>query len=165
MQLGLFWYVMNLSTIIYDYISETGFIFLKGGVSVTEFERLLEESMTAVERYVKYKIAVSADAEDVLQDVFLTAYQGFDGLRHKDSFKVWIVGIARNKCFDYYRKKAKRAEISIDVIPESALTVGNRRYCGENTQTNAEHHNATQKNNHEQYFFSVLVSNRVRNMY
>ncbi len=91
-----------------------------------EFEKLLAENLTAVERYVKFKISNHADAEDVLQDILVTAYENYAKLKNKDSFKAWLVGIARNKCLDYYRKRAKRAEISLDLLPEWALTVGNR---------------------------------------
>lgn len=93
---------------------------------MTGFEELLGESINAVERFVKFKISNYADAEDVLQDVLITAYQSFDRLESKASFKPWIIGIARNKCADYYRKKAKQTEISIELLSESALTVGNR---------------------------------------
>ncbi|HAR70061.1 MAG TPA: hypothetical protein DCR91_02545 [Eubacterium sp.] len=32
-------------------------------------------------------------------------------MKNKDSFKAWIISIARNKCNDYFRKKATQYEI------------------------------------------------------
>lgn len=90
----------------------------------TEFERLLRENRNAVERYVKFKIPVS-EAEDVLQEVYLAAYLGFERLENRDSFKAWIVGIARNKCRDRYREMARELElVDIESVPEEKLSIG-----------------------------------------
>jgi len=89
---------------------------------VDEFETLLEAERIAVERFVRYRMHSKADADDVLQEVFLTAYQKFSGLKNKDSFKAWIISIARNKCNDYFRKKAAQYEIPIDELMEKDLS-------------------------------------------
>ena len=71
----------------------------------SEFERLLSAERISIERYVRYRISSRADAEDVLQEVYLTAYQRFSQLKSKESFKPWLISIARNKCNDYFRSK------------------------------------------------------------
>ena len=38
-----------------------------------DFEKLLEAERVSVERFVRYRMNVKADADDVLQEVFLTA--------------------------------------------------------------------------------------------
>ena len=58
------------------------------------------------------------------QEVFLAACQKFAQLKNKDFFKAWIISIARNKCNDYFRKKATQYEIPIDEITESELSDG-----------------------------------------
>lgn len=70
-----------------------------------EFESLLEAERLSVERFVRFRLNFRADADDVLQDVYLTAYRRFALLKNKESFKAWIISIARNKCNDYFRKK------------------------------------------------------------
>ncbi len=62
----------------------------------SEFERLLRENKNAVERFVRFRISDLSDAEDVLQEVYLAAYLGFEKLENQDNFKAWIIGIARN---------------------------------------------------------------------
>jgi len=79
-----------------------------------DFEALLEPVRPAVERYVHFRISVRADAEDVLQEVYLTAYQKFPQLNNPDSFRPWVMSIARNKCNDHYRTRAAHPEISLD---------------------------------------------------
>ena len=88
---------------------------------MTEFEKLLCENNIAVERFVKFKISNYADAEDILQDIYVAAYQGFDALKTKQSFKAWILSIARQKCNDYFRQKAKQFEIPIDALCENEI--------------------------------------------
>lgn len=104
------------------YISETGFKINKGGGDdMTEFEKLLTENKTCVERFVNFTLPTREDAEDVLQEVYLTAFQKFDTLIERTSFKPWIVSIARNKCNDFYRRRGKQQEIPLDEVPENQL--------------------------------------------
>lgn len=87
-----------------------------------EFEKMLEAERVSVERFVRFRLNSKADADDVLQEVYLAAYQKFSQLKNKESFKAWIISIARNKCNDYFRKKATQYDIPIDEITESELS-------------------------------------------
>ena len=89
-----------------------------------EFEILLEAASVAVERFVRFRISSKADADDILQEVYLTAYQKFPQLKNKDAFKAWIISIARNKCNDYFREMATRYEIPTDELMERKLSDG-----------------------------------------
>ena len=88
------------------------------------FEELLARHRGAVERYVRFRLSSRADAEDVLQEVYLAAYQKFAFLRDENSFKPWLVTIARNKCSDYFRARARREEIPLEEAPQGALAYG-----------------------------------------
>ena len=88
------------------------------------FEQLLESEHKPVERFVRFHISTKADADDVLQEVYITAYQKFQQLKNRDSFKAWIISIARNKCNDYFRKKASQFEIPIEDLKEQELSYG-----------------------------------------
>lgn len=83
---------------------------------MNEFETLLAENRGAVERYVRYRISASADADDVLQETYISAFRRFDRLRSKGSFKAWLIGIAKNKCIDYYRMR--RDDVPLEELPE-----------------------------------------------
>lgn len=95
---------------------------------MTEFEILLNECKNAVERFVWFKLSSKADADDILQETYLTAFQKFDTLADKSHFKAWIISIARNKCNDYYRRKAKSVDVSIDELTEQPLTASRYGY-------------------------------------
>lgn len=89
-----------------------------------EFEKLLAEVSSGVERCVRYRLPSQADADDVLQEVYLSAYRNFAGLKNKAAFKPWIISIARNKCNDYFRTKAAQMEISIEELSQQELSAG-----------------------------------------
>ena len=89
-----------------------------------EFEKLLAEVSSGVERFVRYRLPSQTDADDVLQEVYLSAYRNFAGLKNKAAFKPWIISIARNKCNDYFRAKAAQMEISIEELSQQELSAG-----------------------------------------
>lgn len=88
------------------------------------FESLLTEHRPAVERFVKFKLPREADADDVIQEVFVTAYRRFDQLKDPEAFKAWILAIARNRCSDWYQQRAKQPEVPLDSVPERILSHG-----------------------------------------
>lgn len=97
------------------------------------FEELLDGHRRSVERFVRFRFVEKADADDILQEVYLTAYQKFGQLKDKESFKAWIISIARNKCNDYFRKKAAQYEIPIDALTEKELSDGRHGVSVDNT--------------------------------
>lgn len=93
------------------------------------FEELLQSCRRAVERFVLFRISDRADADDVLQEVYLTAYRKLGSLKNEAAFKPWLLAIARNKCTDYFREKARRLEIPLDSIAETELACGRQGLC------------------------------------
>ena len=87
-----------------------------------EFEKLLNAERVFVERFVRFRISPKADADDVLQEVYLAACQKFPQLKNRESFKAWMISIARNKCNDYFRKKAAQYGIPLDEITDRELS-------------------------------------------
>ena len=88
-----------------------------------EFEVLLAASKTPVERWLKAHIGNRADAEDVMQETYLAAFQGFSRLQNKASFLPWILSIARRKCADWYRVQAKNQMVLMDNLPDQVEPV------------------------------------------
>lgn len=86
---------------------------------MSEFEKLVVACRGSVERYVRYKISSKPDSDDILQEVWLAAYMQFDKLKDKNRFRAWVIGIARNKVNDYYRRL--HDDVSIDSLPETEL--------------------------------------------
>ena len=91
---------------------------------MADFEKLLAQARKSVELFVKYKISSAEEAQDILQETYLTAWQKFGQLKNEDAFKPWIISIARNKCNDYFRNKAAVLEIPLEEAPELTMDDG-----------------------------------------
>ncbi|MET8145088.1 sigma-70 family RNA polymerase sigma factor [Sphaerisporangium sp. NPDC005288] len=55
------------------------------------------------------------DAEDVLQDVLLSAWRGLDGFDGRASLRTWLYRIATNRCLDALRSAARRPAKEWDI--------------------------------------------------
>ena len=62
----------------------------------------------------------SHDAEEVVQDTFLSAYRGLTQLEDASKFKSWLAEIARNRARNWLRKQ-RGDTISIDEVGEHLL--------------------------------------------
>jgi RNA polymerase sigma factor (sigma-70 family) len=58
-------------------------------------------------------LASSHAAEDVTQDVFLSAYRRIDSFRG-GVFRAWLLRIAANACTDELRRRKRRPQVSLD---------------------------------------------------
>jgi RNA polymerase sigma-70 factor (ECF subfamily) len=80
---------------------------------------ILPRYADAVKRYVHSRLAPRADrADDVVQDVFLAAWENLGAYRGNASLKTWLLGIARNKVSDYYRACLREPE-ALEVVQEN----------------------------------------------
>lgn len=82
-----------------------------------DFETLLQANRLPVERYVKFHVA-GPDAEDILQETYLAAYEAFPRLKDEAAFRPWLLSIARNKWRDWYRRKARCPETPVEELPD-----------------------------------------------
>jgi RNA polymerase sigma factor (sigma-70 family) len=70
------------------------------------FEALVMPHLDAAYRFARWLSLSPADADDVVQEAFLRAFRGFDGLRSAD-VKVWLFAIVKN-CHATARKQQQR---------------------------------------------------------
>ena len=61
--------------------------------------------------YVRSRLAPRYEqVDDLVQDVFLIAWQSLSQYRGTGSLQAWVTGIARHKVEDYYRERLRRPE-------------------------------------------------------
>src|SRR6266403_217294 len=73
---------------------------------------MLSRYVRAVKSYVHSRLAPRADhADDVVQDVFLAAWENLRAYRGNSSLQSWLMGIARNKVKDYYRARLREPDL------------------------------------------------------
>lgn len=74
-----------------------------------KLESLWDEHYEEIQKFVRRRTKSDADAEDIVQNVFIKAYQGMSLLKEEDKSRAWLFQIARNCIVDHYRK-ARRTE-------------------------------------------------------
>jgi RNA polymerase sigma-70 factor, ECF subfamily len=74
----------------------------------------------AVHGYLVRRLMPKRDlVEDLFQQVFLEAWQGLESFRGRSAVKTWLLGIARHKVQDHYRRRLREFQFDEDA-PEPA---------------------------------------------
>jgi RNA polymerase sigma-70 factor, ECF subfamily len=78
----------------------------------------------------------TADADDLLQEIFLTAHRKLESFRGESSLGTWLYRLAMNQCLDYLRSRAARAGQVTDTIEDDpTLADAGSRGLAEQTVT------------------------------
>jgi RNA polymerase sigma-70 factor (ECF subfamily) len=77
-----------------------------------------------------------ADAEDLLQDIFLSAHRKLDSFRGDAALGTWLYRLAVNHCLDYLRSRAARTnQLTSGLDEEFGLDDAGSRRLAEQTLT------------------------------
>ena len=79
------------------------------------FEELYRRHHPGVGRFVRSRVRDAGRAEDVAQDVFVSALRRLRETDAEIAFRPWIYEIARNASIDLYRRTSRTEEVSIDI--------------------------------------------------
>jgi RNA polymerase sigma-70 factor, ECF subfamily len=99
---------------------------------VEAFGALVERHRRAVFRAALAAVRSAAEADEVAQDAFVTAFQKLDGFRGEASFKTWILAIAWRKAID--RRKSVTRWMQRMVTPAHDDDPIERLAAGDRTQ-------------------------------
>lgn len=72
------------------------------------FEELFERYRTLVFRFAYQMVPRRDDAEDIVQEAFVRAYQNLDKYRDEAKFTTWLLRIVTNLCTDQARMSTRR---------------------------------------------------------
>lgn len=82
----------------------------------------VERYSDIVYSYVRRRVMPHAETvEDLVQEVFLAAWHSLANFRGEASLRNWLLGIARHKIEDYYRKRLREPEVPDEIdeaLPE-----------------------------------------------
>ena len=71
----------------------------------------VERYADPIHGYLRHRLLPRTDlADDLLQEVFLAAWRSLKDFRGRSSLKIWLLGIARHKVEDHYRKRLREPE-------------------------------------------------------
>src|SRR5690242_6312434 len=78
------------------------------------FEALYERYHRRIQAYVFGMVKDHQRAEDVTQEVFVSALRRMRATERPIAFKPWIYEIAKNACIDQFRRSKRAEEVSFD---------------------------------------------------
>lgn len=89
---------------------------MPGGAGELDFAAFYNEFLPQVYRYVRYRVADTATAEDLTATIFEKALRGWGKRRNPDSVAAWIFRIARNAVTSHYRRRGRRLEVPLGCV-------------------------------------------------
>src|SRR6266516_2374551 len=81
---------------------------------ISAFEQLVKRYDRNVFRIAQHITQNREDAEDVVQDAFLKAYQNLESFQEQSKFYTWLVRIAVNEALMRLRKRRPERTVSLD---------------------------------------------------
>jgi len=86
------------------------------------FGLLYDHYLPKIFRFILFKVTNRAEAEDLVHEVFLSAWQNIHRYRYEGyPFSSWLYQIARNSVIDYYRTSKKN--LNIENIDEEIIKI------------------------------------------
>jgi RNA polymerase sigma factor (sigma-70 family) len=111
------------------------------GVAVQSYQDKVQQLTDVIVRYLARfrRIALRllgniADAEDAVQDAFVSAFAHLDQFRGQATMSTWLTSIVINAARMKLRQRSRQAQISLDETTESR-TFCSQRCCQSTNQT------------------------------
>lgn len=83
------------------------------------YTALRDRYLDRVFSYVRRRVLAHEDAEDITCEVFVAAIRSLARYRGDAGLFVWLVGIARRKLADHYRRAGRRENLAAAQAPEA----------------------------------------------
>jgi RNA polymerase sigma factor (sigma-70 family) len=104
-------------TIVRDYLVQGKFTLAMGV--------LIQHYQDAIVSYCRCHLLDQEMAQEVAQEIFLTAFEGMPDFRGHSSIKTWLYGIALKKCMEVGRNRQRREAL----VRNHQDTIGARVHC------------------------------------
>lgn len=82
------------------------------------FEDIYRQYSTRLYNLAFRMVGNAADADDLLQEMFLTAYRKLDTFRGDSALGTWLYRLGMNVCLDRLRSKAARQDQATDMLDD-----------------------------------------------
>jgi RNA polymerase sigma-70 factor (ECF subfamily) len=90
------------------------------------FEKLIKRHTAMIFRIAMHITGSREDAEDVVQDAFLKAFQNLQRFEERSRFSTWLTRIAVNEALTKLRRSRRGQTISIDDEGDDSMSLGDR---------------------------------------
>ena len=100
------------------------------------FSMIVKAYSECLYRKIRYIVLVHEDADDVLQNTFLKAWNNIGSFRSKSKLLTWLYSIAINESLDYLRKNKSRilSNVSKDEKSVANLLIADSFFDGSKAQ-------------------------------
>ena len=88
---------------------------------VPAFEELYRQHSTRLFNLAWRMCGTRADAEDLLQEIFLLAYRKLPEFRGDSAVGTWLYRLAMNRCLDHLKNRQTRASGATTTIDEETM--------------------------------------------
>ncbi|MGI8414400.1 MAG: RNA polymerase sigma factor [Solirubrobacteraceae bacterium] len=78
------------------------------------FEELYSRYATRIGAYIFATVGDHGRAEDIAQEVFISALRRLRATEHPIAFRPWLYEIAKNACIDEFRRTRRTQQVSLD---------------------------------------------------
>lgn len=97
-----------------------------------EFDRVWARTAGKMRGYMFCACGSWADADDLVQDCYLRALQGWGQFDGRGSRKSWLFGIARRTCADWFRQKRREGiAVGLEILDKPGRSYSERQCADE----------------------------------
>ena len=82
------------------------------------FEALYRQHATRLYNLASRMIGVHGEADDLLQDIFLSAHRKLESFRGESALGTWLYRLATNQCLDFLRSRATKTGQLTDALDD-----------------------------------------------
>ncbi len=82
------------------------------------FEDIVHETQARVRTYIASLGIAPSDVDDLAQETFLQLYRNLEKIPEHVPPEIWVIGIAKNVCFNHLRKAARRGRLHRHALAE-----------------------------------------------
>ncbi|MEK7448274.1 MAG: RNA polymerase sigma factor [Planctomycetota bacterium] len=93
-----------------------------GRKDLDAWEKLIHLYKRPIYRFIYRMVHHQADADDLSQLVFLSAFKHIDSFKVGTNFRAWFYQIAKHLCVDFFRRRSKEEKKRIPLIENEAMT-------------------------------------------
>jgi RNA polymerase sigma-70 factor (ECF subfamily) len=80
-------------------------------MQLNDTQQIWSEFGHRLRAFIARRVDSAADADDILQDVFVRIHRHADSLEHRERLVSWLFQVTRNAITDYYRAPVRRREL------------------------------------------------------
>lgn len=112
---------------------------MSSAVQVVNSQQVWTEFGDRLRAFIARRVDSDADADDILQEVFLRIHRHADSLERQERLVSWLFQITRNAIVDYYRAPVRRRELLAGAPLDLERTAGqSERWIGDDDDASGQ---------------------------